>query len=137
MSEEDIAALMRKPWMMTSSDGGLSLPGEGRPHPRNNGAFTRKLTRYALDRGVVSLEDAIRSMTTLTAATFRIDARGTIAPGAFADIVVFDPSALRERATYADPHQMSEGMWLVLVNGDAVIQDGRFTGRRPGRVIRR
>ena len=137
MSEEDIAALMRKSWTMTSSDGGLSMPGEGRPHPRNNGAFTRKLTRYVLDRGVISLEEAIRSMTTLTASTFGIDGRGTIAPGGFADIVVFDPSALRERATYADPHQMSEGMWLVLVNGEAVIQDGSFTGKRPGRVLRR
>ena len=137
MSEDDIAALMRKSWMMTSSDGGLAMPGEGRPHPRNNGAFTRKLTRYVLDRGVVSLEEAIRSMTTLTASTFGITGRGAVAPGAFADIVVFDPSALRERATYADPHQMSEGMWLVLVNGEAVIQDGSFTGKRPGKVLKR
>lgn len=137
MSEEDIVALMRRPWMMTSSDGGLALPGEGRPHPRNNGAFTRKLTHYVLQRGVVSLEDAIRSMTSLPAATFGLDGRGAIEPGAFADLVVFDPAALRERATYADPHQISEGMWLVLVNGRAVIQDGAFTGTRPGRVLRR
>jgi N-acyl-D-amino-acid deacylase len=137
MSEEDIVALMRKPWTMTSSDGGLTLPGAGRPHPRNNGAFTRKLTRYVLDRGVLSLEDAIRSMTALPAATLNLPGRGTIAPGAFADIVVFDPAALRERATYADPHQMSEGMWLVLVNGQPVIEAGSFTGKRPGRVLRR
>ncbi len=137
MSEEDITALMRKPWMLTSSDGGLSLPTEGRPHPRNNGAFTRKLTRYVLERGVVSLEDAIRSMTSLPAATFGLDGRGEIRAGAFADIVVFDPAALRERATYTDPHQMSEGMWLVLVNGEAVIENGAFTGKRPGKVLRR
>lgn len=137
MSEEDIAALMRKPWMMTSSDGGLALPGEGRPHPRNNGAFTRKLTHYVLDRGIVSLEDAVRSMTSLPARTFGLADRGEVRLGAFADIAVFDPAALRDRATYTDPHQMAEGMWLVLVNGEPVIQDGRFTGRRPGRVIRR
>jgi len=137
MSEDDIVALMRRPWMMTSSDGGLSLPGEGRPHPRNNGAFTRKLTRYVRERQVISLENAIRSMTSLTASTFGLAGRGTIEPGAFADIVVFDPAALRERATYADPHQMSEGMWLVLVNGQAAIQNGSFTGARAGRVIAR
>jgi len=137
MSEEDIVALMRKPWMMTSSDGGLTLPGQGRPHPRNNGAFTRKLTRYVRDRAVVSIEDAIRSMTSLPASTFALQGRGTIEPGGAADIVVFDLAALRERATYADPHQMSEGMWLVLVNGQAVIQDGAFTGKKPGKVLRR
>jgi len=137
MSDEDLLALMRRPWMMTSSDGGLTLPGEGRPHPRNNGAFTRKLAHYALERGAVSLEEAVRSMTTLPAATFNLPGRGAIAPGAFADIVVFDPAALRERATYADPHQMSEGMWLVLVNGQAVIENGSFTGTRAGRILRR
>ena len=137
MSEEDILALMRKSWMMTSSDGGLVLSTEGRPHPRNNGAFTRKLTRYVIERGDVSLEDAIRSMTSLPARTFALADRGEIRAGAFADIAVFDPAALRERATYTDPHQMSEGMWLVLVNGEAVIQDGAFTGKRPGKVLRR
>lgn len=137
MSEEDILALMRRPWMMTSSDGGLSAPGEGRPHPRNYGAFTRKLTRYVLDRGALSLEDAIRSMTSLTASTFGLDRRGALEPGAFADIVIFDPAALRERATYAEPHQLSEGMWLVLVNGQPAIENGSFTGKRAGRVLKR
>ncbi|MDQ3070109.1 MAG: amidohydrolase family protein [Acidobacteriota bacterium] len=136
MSEDDIVTLMRRPWMMTSSDGALSLAGEGRPHPRNNGAFTRKLTRYVRDRGVVTLEDAVRSMTSLPAATFGLTGRGVIEAGAFADLVVFDLSALRERATYDDPHQMSEGMWLVLVNGQPVIERGAFTGRRPGRILR-
>ncbi|MEX2271103.1 MAG: D-aminoacylase [Vicinamibacterales bacterium] len=137
MSDEDIVSLMRRPWMMTSSDGGMSLPGQGRPHPRNNGAFTRKLTRYVRDRGVISLEEAIRSMTSLPASTFGLEGRGLLQPGATADLVVFDPAALRERATYEDPHQMSEGMWLVLVNGQPVIQDGAFTGKRPGKVLRR
>ncbi|MDQ3170006.1 MAG: amidohydrolase family protein [Acidobacteriota bacterium] len=137
MSEDDITALMRKPWLMTSSDGGLALPGEGRPHPRNNGAFTRKLTHYVRDRGAVSLEDAIRSMTSLSASTFGLADRGSLAPGAAADVNVFDLAALREGPTYDDPHRMSEGMWLVLVNGTPVIEHGAFTGKRPGTVLRR
>ena len=137
MSEDDIAALMRKPWTMASSDGGLALPGEGKPHPRNNGAFTRKLTHYVRERGVVSLEEAIRSMTSLPAATFALDGRGIIASGAAADIAIFDLAALREGPTYDDPHRLSEGMWMVLVNGTAVIEDGAFTGRRPGLMLRR
>ena len=137
MHDADIDALMREPWMMTSSDGGMALAGEGRPHPRGNGAFTRKLAHYARDRGVVTIEDAVRSMTALPAATFGFDGRGTIAPGAAADIVVFDLAALRERATYDDPHQLSEGMWLVLVNGVPAIENGEFTGTRSGMVLRR
>lgn len=137
MSEEDVAALMRKPWMMTGSDGGMALPGEGRPHPRNNAAFTRKLTRYVRDRGVIALEDAIRSMTSLPAAVFGFDGRGTLREGAVADVAVFDLDALRERATFDDPHQLSEGMWLVLVNGEPVIEEGQFTGRRPGTVLKK
>lgn len=137
MSEEDIAALMRQPWMMTSSDGGLSVPGEGRPHPRNYAAFTRKLTQYVRERGVISLEHAIRSMTSLTAGTFGLAGRGTIDPGAYADVVVFDPAALRERATFNEPHQMSEGMWLVLVNGQIAIENGGFTGKRAGQILKK
>lgn len=137
MSEEDILALMRKPWMMTSSDGGLSLPGEGRPHPRNNAAFTRKLTHYVRERGAIPLEEAIRSMTSLPAAVFGLDGRGLIHPGAAADIVIFDLAAIRERATFEDPHQLSEGMWMVLVNGEPAIREGAFTGARAGQVLRR
>jgi N-acyl-D-aspartate/D-glutamate deacylase len=128
---------MRKPWMMTSSDGGLALPGEGRPHPRNNAAFTRKLTHYVRERGALSLEEAIRSMTSLPAAVFGLEGRGLIHPGAAADLVIFDLAALRERATFEDPHQMSEGMWMVLVNGAPAIREGAFTGTRVGQVLRR
>lgn len=137
MSEDDVALLMRQPWTMTGSDGGLALAGEGHPHPRNNGAFTRKLARYVRDEQVVGLEEAVRSMTSLTAATFGIADRGVIREGARADLAVFDLAALRERATFDDPHQISEGMWLVLVNGVPVIEDGGFTGERPGVVLRR
>jgi N-acyl-D-aspartate/D-glutamate deacylase len=110
---------------------------EGVPHPRNYGAFTRKLTRYVGERHVLSLERAVHSMTGLPAQVFGLADRGRVAAGAAADVVVFDPAKLRETATYTQPHQLAEGMSLVLVNGVAVLEDGRFSDARPGRVLRR
>lgn len=135
MSEKDIAAIMRQPYTMTSSDGGLVLPTEGRPHPRNNGAFARKLARYVRDRQTVSLESAIRSMTSLPALVFGMKDRGAIREGMIADLAIFDPAKIRDRATYTDPHQLAEGMSYVLVNGIVVIDNGAFTDARPGKVI--
>jgi len=137
MTDRDIDAIMRQPWTMTSSDGGLVAMNEGKPHPRNYGAFARKLAIYVRERGTVSLESAIRSMTTLPAAVFGLKDRGTIREGAFADIAVFDPDKVRDRATYADPHQLAEGMSYVLVNGVVVVRDGTFTNATPGRVLRK
>ena len=137
MAEGDIAHLMRQPYTMTSSDGGLVLPTAGKPHPRNYGAFSRKLGLYVRERQTVGLEFAVRSMTSLPAAVFGLRDRGTIREGAVADVVIFDPAAVRDRATYTDPHQLSEGMQWVLVNGAVVIDGGRFTDARPGRVLRR
>ncbi|HET9011379.1 MAG TPA: amidohydrolase family protein, partial [Gemmatimonadaceae bacterium] len=137
MSEEDIAHIMKKPYTMTSSDGALTAPGEGMPHPRNNGAFARKLSRYVRDRRVVDLEMAVRSMTALPAAVFGMKDRGAIREGAAADVAIFDPARIRDRATYADPHQLAEGMDYVLVNGVLVVDQGAFTAARPGRVLRR
>jgi N-acyl-D-amino-acid deacylase len=136
MSEDDIRIIMKQPWTMTSSDGGLSLPGEGMPHPRNNGAFARKLAVYVRERGVISLERAIRSMTGLSAEVFGLKDRGVIREGAFADVVVFDPAKIIDKATYADPHQLAEGMDWVIVNGVVACRDGQFTGSRSGRVLR-
>jgi N-acyl-D-amino-acid deacylase len=137
MSEKDIEHICSQPWTMTSSDGGLVAMNEGVPHPRNYGAFTRKLTRYVGERHVVSLERAVHSMTGLPAQVFGLADRGRVAAGAAADLVVFDPAKLRETATYTQPHQLAEGMSLVLVNGVAVLEDGRFSDARPGRVLRR
>jgi N-acyl-D-amino-acid deacylase len=137
MSEQDIANIMAKPYTMTSSDGGLVLPTEGKPHPRNNGAFARKLAVYVHDRGVVGLEFAIRSMTSLPASVFGFKDRGTIRPGAIADIAIFDPSRIRDRATYADPHPLAVGMDYVLVNGTLVLDRAQFTDALPGRVLQR
>ena len=137
MNDRDIDTIMRQPYTMTSSDGGLVAMNEGKPHPRNYGAFARKLAVYVRERGTLSLEAAIRSMTSLPAAVFGIKDRGAIREGAFADIAVFDPAKLRDRATYADPHQLAEGMSYVLVNGVVVVNEGTFTNATPGRVLRK
>jgi len=137
MDDSDVEHLMRQPWMMTSSDGDLVAPGRGVPHPRVYGAFPRKIRVYALEKGVIDLADAIRSMTSLPAGVFSIRDRGLVREGMVADLVVFDAEAITDRATYADPHQLSEGMVHVLVNGTPSITDGRYTGARAGRVLRR
>jgi len=137
MLEEDVETLMRQPWTMTSSDGDLVPMGEGVPHPRTYGAFTRKIRLYVRERGTVSLEDAIRSMTSLPATVFGLPDRGTLRAGAIADLVVFDLARVRDVAEYTDPHHYSEGMVHVFVNGTAAIRHGAFTGSRAGRVLRK
>ncbi len=137
MSEDDIAEIMRQPYTMTSSDGGLVAIGEGKPHPRNYGSFARKLSRYVRERETVTLEHAVRSMTSLPANVFGMKDRGIIREGAAADILIFDPAAIVERSTYTDPHHLAEGMAFVLVNGEVVIADGKFTAALAGRVLRR
>lgn len=137
MSANDIDAIMREPYTMSSSDGGLVAMGEGKPHPRNNGAFARKLAAYVRDRHIVSLEFAIRSMTSLPALVFGIKDRGTIREGAWGDLVVFDPATIQDRATYENPHQLATGVSYVLVNGELVIDAGKFTTALPGRVLRK
>ena len=135
MSEPDIEAIMRAPFTMACSDGGLSPLGAGFPHPRDYGAFARRLGVYVRDRHVVGLEFAIRSMTSLPASVFGIKDRGVIRPGAFADLVIFDPATIRDVATYAAPQQLAEGVSDVWVNGVAVRLDGKFTDALPGRVL--
>jgi N-acyl-D-amino-acid deacylase len=137
MAENDIEHICRQRWTMTSSDGGLVPMNEGVPHPRNYGAFTRKLTRYVAERRTVSLEQAVHSMTGLPAQVFGMTDRGRIEAGAAADVVVFDPAALRETATYTQPHQLAQGMAFVVINGAVVIDNGAFTEARPGRVLRK
>ena len=107
------------------------------PHPRAYGTFARKLRKYVVEDGTVSLKAAIRSMTSLPADVFGLQGRGRIVMGAVADIVVFDLDEVRDLATYTDPHQLSQGMVHVFVNGTAAFRDGEFTGERAGRVLRR
>lgn len=135
MSERDIELIMRQPWNMTSTDGDLVPMGQGKPHPRAYGAFPRKLRMYVKERGVVDLPFAIRSMTSLPAQVFAMKDRGQIRPGAFADVVVFDPAKVNDAATYENPHQLSEGMAYIIVNGVVVRDNGKFTNELPGRVL--
>jgi N-acyl-D-amino-acid deacylase len=137
MSEDDIEAIMREPYTMASSDGGLVELGTGSPHPRNNGSFARRLARYVRERKVVSLEFAIRSMTSLPASVFRLPDRGTIREGSAADLVLFDPATIQDLATYEHPHQLATGVSYVLVNGVIAMDGGQLTGARAGRVLRR
>ncbi|HET9982591.1 MAG TPA: D-aminoacylase [Longimicrobiales bacterium] len=136
MSEHDIATFMRQPWTMTCTDGGLVAMDDGVPHPRFYGAFPRKIRKYVEEEHVIDLPWAVRSMTSLPAAVFHLDDRGWIRPGMKADILVFDPSRVRDKATYEKPHQLAEGMQYILVNGGVAVDDGRFTGRY-GRVLSR
>ena len=137
MSEKDIEAIMKAPFTMASSDGALVPIGSGHPHPRDYGAFARRLGVYVRERKVVSLEFAIHSMTDLPASVFGIKDRGVIRPGAFADVVVFDPAAIKDMATYADPQILAVGVSDVLINGVPVRLAGAFTDALPGRVLRK
>lgn len=137
MSEDDIRAIMRQPWTMTSSDGALSLPGPSMPHPRNNGAFARKLGVYVRERGVITLEQAVISMTSLPARVFGLKDRGELRSGAIADIVVFDPQTIIDHATYEHPHELATGVSWVIVNGVVEWKDGAPTGARAGQVLKK
>ncbi len=137
MSMDDIEFLMQRPWMMTCSDGAIYMDGEGKPHPRGHGAFTRKLTAFVRERGTVTLEQAIHSMTGLSARVFSLAGRGVLQEDAHADVVVFDPAALRDRATYAQPHRHASGMSYVFVNGVAALDASRHTGALAGQSLRR
>ncbi len=137
MDEGDVEILMAQPWTMTSSDGDLVPLGVGVPHPRSYGAFPRKIRLYVREKGVVGLEAAIRSMTSLPALVFDMPDRGVLRAGAAADVVVFDLDRVRDTAEYTDPHRLAEGMVWVFVNGQAAIRDGELTDVRSGRVLRK
>lgn len=136
MHEEDVTRLMRQPWTMTASDGGLVPLDEGVPHPRSYGTFPRKIARYVRDSGVVDLGTAIRSMTHLPALVYRVPDRGLVRPGMVADLVVFDLDRVHDPATFTDPHQYAEGMVHVFVAGRPAIRDDVFTGDRHGILLR-
>ncbi len=136
MHDDDIATLMQQPWTMTCSDGSITQMGEGVPHPRWYGTFPRKIRKYVIEEGVIDLPTAIRSMTSLSAAVMGLPDRGLLVPGAVADIVVFDFERVRDKATYTDPHQLSEGMVYVLVNGEFAVDEGEFTDVMSGTVLR-
>lgn len=137
MNENDVEALMKQPWTMTSTDGGLVTFGKGAEHPRAYGAFPRKLRKYTLDKPVVSMAQSIHSMTGLPAHVFKIPGRGELKAGNFADVVVFDPKTVRDVATYEKPHAYSLGMNYVFVNGKASIWNNEVTPEHNGKVLLR
>jgi dihydroorotase/N-acyl-D-amino-acid deacylase len=140
MSEDDVKLALRQPWVSVGIDhGSVALAGplaEGRAHPRGYGSFPRILGRYVRDEHVLSLEDAIRKMTSLAANRVHLVDRGLLKPGFFADVVVFDPQKIRDVATFEDPNRLSIGMQFVLVNGEPVIFAGKQTAALPGRPLR-
>ena len=133
MDEADVRRILAYPHTMIGSDG---LPHDAHPHPRLWGTFARVLGHYARDVGLFSLEEAVRKMTSLTAACFGLGGRGVIREGAYADLVLFDPDQIRDAATFERPKVPAIGVALVVVNGRVVWRDGAHTGARPGRALR-
>lgn len=136
MSDDDVDTIFRYPNAAVASDGGVVEYGAGLPHPRSYGTNARVIANYVRDRNVMTLEDAVRRMTSLPARAFSFHDRGIIRPGFAADLVLFDPEEVRDNATFADPHQFSEGFDVVIVNGVVAVQDGRPTNRRGGQFVR-
>jgi N-acyl-D-amino-acid deacylase len=140
MSEENVKKQIKLPWVSFDSDAG-SLAPEGaflksNPHPRAYGTFARLLGKYVREEKVIPLGEAIRRLTTLPAENLKLDRRGALKEGFFADVVVFDPSAIQDHATFDKPHQYSTGVEHVFVNGVQVLRNGKHTGAKPGRVVR-
>jgi N-acyl-D-amino-acid deacylase len=140
MSEENVKKKIAQPWMAFGSDA-ESLAPEGKfllsnPHPRAYGTFARLLGKYVRDEQVISLQEAVRRLTSLPAGNLKIGERGALKTNYFADVVVFDPATIQDRATFAEPHQYSTGVEHVIVNGVPVLLDGEHTGATPGRFVK-
>jgi N-acyl-D-amino-acid deacylase len=141
MSEENVRKKIAKPWVAFGSDAESAAPEgvflESNPHPRAYGTFARLLGKYVREEGVISLQEAIRRLTSFPAENLGLEDRGRLQEGYFSDLVVFDPATIIDNATFAEPHQYATGVRHVLVNGGPVLQDGEHTGATPGRFIRK
>ncbi len=138
MDEADVRTVIKHPLASICTDGTVTSPtGGGKPHPRYYGTFPRVLGKYVCEEKLLTLEEAVRKMTSLPAGKFNIPGRGIIKEGFFADIVVFDPETIIDKATFDDPHQYPEGISYVIVNGEVVVDHNKHTGARPGMVLRR
>jgi N-acyl-D-amino-acid deacylase len=137
IDEADVRRILAYPQTMIGSDGRLTSPGEGVPHPRSYGTFPRVLGHYVREERVLTLEEAVHKMTGLPAARLRLRDRGCIQVGCAADLTLFDPATVRDVGTYEDPHRYPEGIVYVLVNGVPVVERGVMTSARPGRVLKR
>ena len=140
MSEDDVAFALQQPWVSINNDSSGASPegilGQEHPHPRAYGAFPRILDKYVREEKKLTLEDAIRKFSALAAQRMHFNDRGVLKAGMWADVVVFDPVKIKDVATFAEPNQLSQGMEYVLVNGVPVIEEGRMTGKLPGKVLR-
>jgi len=140
MSEDNIRRKIALPWVSFCSDSSSQAPEPpftyAQPHPRGYGAFARLLGKYVREEQIIPLEAAIHRLTQFPAANLRLKQRGTLEQGYYADIAVFDPQRIAERATFTEPHQLAEGMVHVFVNGTPVLRDGEHTGAMPGRFVR-
>jgi dihydroorotase/N-acyl-D-amino-acid deacylase len=140
MSQSDVTLALQQPWVSIDNDSEGTSPegllGQSHPHPRAYGTFPRILNKYVRDEKVLTLEDAIRKFSALPAQRMRLADRGVLKAGMWADVVVFDPATIHDRATFDNPNQLSEGMDYVLVNGVPVIEEGKMTAALPGKVLR-
>jgi N-acyl-D-amino-acid deacylase len=136
MSLEDVDTIFRYPNAAVASDGTIMAYGRGQPHPRSYGTNARVLGDFVRERQVLTLEDAIRRMTSLPARTFSFHDRGIVRPGFAADLVLFDPAKVADKATFEDPHQYSVGFDYVIVNGVAVVAEGEMTDERSGQFVK-
>lgn len=141
IDEADVRALLRSPAVLVGSDGRAvsreSVAGQGRPHPRFYGTFPRVLGHYARELGLLSLPEAVAKMTGASARVLGLRDRGFLREGYRADLTVFDPATITDRATFEEPHQYPVGLVATIVNGVTVVREGRHTGALPGRVLRR
>ncbi len=138
IGEEDLRAAVKNPMSCIASDSWVNAPrGGGKPHPRGYGTFPRFLKRFVRENGDLSWEEGIRKITAMPAAKAGIEERGCVKEGFWADLVVIDPEKIADRATFQDPHRYPEGLSHVLVNGEFVVKEGRPTGHRPGKILKR
>ena len=138
MNEDDVRRVLAHPLSSIISDAWVTSPAAGgKPHPRAYGTFPRVLGRYVRDEKLLTIEEAVRKMTSMPASKLGLRDRGLIMEGCAADIVIFDPDTIQDKATFENPHQYSEGIQYVIVNGQIVVERGKQTGLRPGKVLSR
>ena len=135
--EDDIKTLMKSRFTMVGTDGWSVPMGSGKPHPRFYGTYPRILGKYVREEKTLTLEQAIRKMTSFPAQTIGLLDRGLIREGMWADLVIFDPDTIIDRATYTDPHQYPDGIHYVIINGEIVVKDKQHTTVKPGKILRR
>lgn len=135
IDERDLQRILRHPAAMVGSDGDVQVFGRANPHPRSYGTFARVLGRYVRELGILSLEDAVRKMSSFPAQRLGLVDRGVLREGMKADVAIFDPATVRDLATFEQPHQYAQGVTHVIVNGQVVFEEGRMTAARPGRIL--